>query len=249
MTSTLEPPTATVYISELVRALKVAGHYAAEEGINGSLRYVCVETGGGVFTATSTNRYVAAHARGEAAGQLPKLWIRRDYAASIAEFLEVFTFDRSQHALVMNSQAFRKVRLTMTGQRVLSVLLEDGTTEVFKTSVKIEGDWTGREEWPFDNPEMVESTFRTVTDYADAHLHGLSKINLAHIAPLLELLAGDDFVSGYCALRFSFTGQTTPVRVEHGDWLLLAVMPIHPRPDHGKTLEPVPYGLPRQPVE
>jgi hypothetical protein len=229
----------TVRLSEFVRALKVAGLYAAEDCPLTSIRHVCLEAGGGVFTATSTNRYVAAHARGTADGTMPPVWIRRDYAESLVQILEPLGQNHSHNALVQ-SDAFNEVNIVMTGERVMTVFTKDGL-RLLNLSVKIAEDWTGDQAWPFADPTQVDATFRTVTDYDSARLEGVCQINLEYLAPLYQLLT--DGESG-CVLRFSFIGPEAAIKVEHADWLTLAVMPVKRRPEHRPEDSIIPVGLP-----
>lgn len=157
---------------------------------------VRVEAGRGVITATASNRYAVAHARGEASGTLTALHIDRHGVAELAYALEAVG---EEHRLV-------SIYLGAAGQVTFAGWGSHVTVPVHA------GDG-----WPAGLSALFAATG---TAGAPTGQVCVNPQHIAAMAPLRERRGGRH------ALRLSFTGSDKPVRAEIGDWFTALIMPL-----------------------
>ena len=211
---------ATATIPDLIRTLAAAVPFAASDDLP-PIACVRIEAGGGALTATATNRYIAAHVRTKATGELGPTFVPTEHATALLDFLKG---SRSRD------------RIT-GGSALAEVSVADGALCITADGAALTVPTAQRAEWP----EPVDAAFADGPTQNSSALGGPIAINLKW---LHQIHAATDTSFDIPAV-LSFSGPRGMVRVEIGDWFMAIVMPMQRLPKSG----PVPFGIPAPKLE
>lgn len=227
----------------LSRVLEAAAPFAErdEDGWPAfpGLAAVRLEAAGGVLCATATDRHIAAHARGEASGSLPRpVHVSPDEACGITNALKPFVQtdnddeDDIPASLTLESPDEPGARLVVRVHGKLVGFDRDVTVSARDT----------RAEFPIAD---------ITRNYAAAPTACATLTGPFAIDPrFLETLSAVRHLGGrFRPLRFYATASDAPVRVEFEDWFVALVAPVSAdvrdyRQVPVGELPNVPFGLP-----
>jgi hypothetical protein len=209
--------TATTTVQDLINILAIVKPFTDgySHPILGTVR---IEAGGGIITATATNRAVAAHARAKATGALPPTHLRTKNVAGMIDALKPFV------------DADLNVYLDADGDSLVELAVEDGKFEITVGRIRAKVDVHASAHWP-----DMGAIFAGAPVPEGSLLHGPVTVSLEWCAKLQELQSQN------APVRLSFDGPGRPIRVEMGDWFVALIMPMKAKVADYPT---VPFGLP-----
>ncbi len=209
--------TATTEVQHLYRVLTAVTPFAEQQpGVFDSVR---IEAGGGVLTATATNRYVVAHARGPATGNLLAANLHTYHAKALVDALGAFV-DPGTPAFAPHAD------VTLT--------VGDGRFEVTVGRLSARVDVHGYANWPAD---VIVGAYESAPTQDTSALQGAVLLDLDILAKIRDIRTSSS------PARFSFGKPDGPVRVEIEDWFTAVVMPMKATHGEGPTIR---YGLPAE---
>lgn len=209
------PEQATTSVSDLIRALTATVRFTDRDSYPG-LACVRIEAGSGTLVATGSNRYVAAHGRIKATGELPATFVPAEHISTVLGALNGVR-DRDR----------------ITGNRTLvEVAVVDGAMRITADGATLTVPARRDVVWP----DAVDAAFASGATRDNSALDGPITLDPKW---LHQIHAVTDNVLEEPAV-LSFGGPRGMIRVEVGDWFVAMVMPMRSLP----SSKPVPFGVP-----
>lgn len=211
--------TATITAGTLRTLLAAAIPFTADSDGYPVLNAIRLEVGGGIACTSATDRYALGHVRKEATGSLNPVYLERDDAEGLVEWLD--------HYIAVGHSA-----------DLTELVLDDGDlfVNVAGHTWQVPSQNVGA--WP-DMGAILDSAPR---GEAGAAPIGLGAKNLAHLLEAVDALGRSQE-----PMRWHVGAPKSAIRVEVGDFFVALLMPVAAKNRDGVTLADlprIPYGLP-----
>lgn len=212
----------TVTAGHLARLLAVALPATMDpEDCHPILGAVHLAAGGGVLTATATNRYIAVHARTHATGALRPTLLPHLGGKLLLDQLK-------------ETDSSWLVEIRASTERII---FNNGASQLRFTPAE------RAEQWPADKMAKIFTTPAADTGVTGFHMRADV---IRTVGRVLKAARSAGTLRSRWTLTPLHSKSPAPFRIEVGDWLAIVAMPMRlPLPyEDDFTLGPVPYGLP-----